>query len=141
MKLFGDHLILEECEPSQLPPIPYDAEGAFFDPHVGQVKEPVYFAIYLNDEAIGDCVIYNPEPNEVELGIKITKGYRGVGHGSEAAKVISDYCLTTAGYSKVHLKVLPFNMRAIKSYGKAGFKRCGKIVIDAVEFIKMEKTK
>lgn len=140
MKLFGDHLILEECEPAKLPPIPFDPEGTLFDPHVGQVKELVYFAIYLEDKFIGDCVIYNPEPNGVELGIKIAKDYRGVGYGSEATKIIADYCFTTAGYSKVHLKVLPYNMRAIKSYGKAGFKRCGKIVIDGVEFIKMEKT-
>lgn len=141
MKLSGDHLILKECEPAKLPPIPYDPEGALFDPHVGQVKEPMYFVVYVGDEAIGDCVIYNPELGEVEFGIKISPDYRDQGYGSEVSKIISDYCLTTAGYSKVHLKVLPYNGRAIRSYEKAGFRRCGKIVIDGVEFIKMERTK
>lgn len=140
-ELTGQNLVLRECNPAQLPPFPYDPEGALFDPHVGQVKESVYFVIYLSDEAIGDCVIYNPELGEVEFGIKIAKDYRGKGYGSEAAKIISDYCLTTAGFPKVHLKVLPYNGRAIKSYEKAGFKRCGKIVIDGVEFIKMERAK
>jgi len=138
-ELTGQNLVLRECNPAGLPPIPYDPEGALFDPHVGQVKEPMYFVIYLADEIIGDCVIYNPELGEAEFGIKISSGYRDQGYGSEAAKIISDYYLTTAGYSKVHLKVLPFNDRAIRSYEKAGFKRCGKIVIDGVEFVKMER--
>jgi len=139
-ELTGQNLVLKECSAAELPPIPFDPEGALFDPHVGRVKEPVYFVIYLEDKFIGDCVIYNPELDEVEFGIKVVKDYRGKGYGSEAAKIIADYCLTTAGYSKVHLKVLPYNMRAIRSYEKVGFKRCGKIVIDGVEFIKMEKT-
>lgn len=138
-ELTGQNLVLRECSPENLPAVPYDPEGIFLDPHVGQVKEPVYFAIYLGNEIVGDCVIYNPELGEVEFGIKISPGYRDQGYGSEAAKIISDYCLTTAGYSKVHLKVLPFNSRAIRSYEKVGFKRCGKIVIDSVEFVKMEK--
>lgn len=144
-ELIGKSVVLRECEPALLPQIPHDAEGDLFDPHVGQVDSPTYFSIYsegvLDSMFVGDCVIYNPEHGEVEFGIKIIKEFRGMGYGSEAAKIISDYCLTTAGYSKVHLKVLPYNLRAIKSYEKAGFKRCGKIVIDGVEFIKMEKTK
>lgn len=139
VKLSGENLILEECEPAELPPTPYDAEGAFLDPHVGRVNEPVYYAIYLRDVFIGDCVIYNPGLGEVEFGIKIAKDYRGVGYGSEATKIITDYYLTTAGYCKVHLKVLPFNDRAIRSYEKAGFSRCGEITVDGVEFVKMEK--
>jgi len=141
VKLFGDHLVLEECNPAELPAIPHDPEGALFDPHVGQVKEPMYFAIYLEDKFIGDCVIYNPQLDEVEFGIKVAKDYRGKGYGSEAAKILADYCLDDGGFSKIHLKVLPYNMRAIKSYEKACFSQCGKIVVDSVEFIKMERVK
>lgn len=141
-ELVGENLVLKECNPTELPPLPHEP---FLDPHVGQVMEPRYFAIYLRcvyeDVFIGDCVIYNPQLNEVEFGIKLAAGRRDMGYGSEATKIIADYCLTTAGFSKVHLKVLPFNDRAIRSYEKAGFKRCGKIIIDGVEFIKMEKTR
>jgi RimJ/RimL family protein N-acetyltransferase len=140
-ELRGERLVLRECNPLDLPPIPFDFEGAFLDPHVGKVEEPIYFAIWLGSEFIGDCVIYNRDGNEVEFGIKISLDYRDKGYGSEATKIISDYCLTTMGYTKVHLKVLPHNARAIRSYEKAGFRRCGKIVIDGVEFVKMERMK
>jgi len=139
--LTGQNLVLVECSPEKLPVLPYDPEGVFLDPHVGQVKEPVYFVVYLGNEIVGDCVIYNPQHDEVELGIKIASSYRDQGYGSEAAKILSDYCLSVLELSRVHLKVLPYNMRAIRSYEKAGFKGYGKIVIDGVEFVKMEKTK
>lgn len=138
-ELKGRNLVLRECAPADLPVLPHDAEGAFLDPHSGRVDNPVYYVIYLEGEPIGDCVIYNPEHDEVEFGINMAPGYRGKGYGSEAAKILSDYCLSVLGFSRVHLKVLPYNDRAIKSYEKARFNRCGKIVVDTVEFIKMER--
>ena len=136
-ELIGQNLVLRQCHPVDLPAIPRDPEGAFFDPQVGLVLEPRYFAILLGAVAIGDCAIYNPTPTEVEFGIRIAANHRSKGYGAEAAKILSDYCLSVLGFSRVHLKVLPFNERAIKSYEKAGFTRCGKIVVDAVEFVKM----
>jgi len=140
-ELKGYRLILREYDPSHLLPLPDDPEGAYLDPHVGQVREPTYLGIWLGYELIGDCVMYNPESalNEVEFGIKIAPGYRDKGYGSEAAKILSDYCLSVLGFSRVYLKVLPYNDRAIRSYEKAGFNRCGKIVVDTIEFVKMER--
>lgn len=139
-ELTGRNLVLRECEPVNLPPLPYDPEGVFLDPHVGQVNNPRYFVIYVGGKEIaGDCVIYNPQPDGIEFGAMIAPGYRSKGYGSEAAKILSDYCLSVLGFSRVYLKVLPYNDRAIRSYEKAGFKRCGKIVVDMVEFVKMER--
>jgi len=140
--LTGERLMLKKRGPSEILTFPRDAEDESLDPHVGLVNNPVYYTIYSTSEPgviLGDCVIYNPQHNEIELGVRIIKEFRNAGYGSEATRILSDYCLTTAGYSKVHLKVLLYNGRAIKAYEKAGFRRCGKITIDGIEFIKMER--
>jgi len=140
MELKGPRLVIKECDPSLLPHIPFDEGDFALDPFVGRVENVVYFVAYLNDVPIGHCSTYNPSQHEVEFGITIAEGYRSKGYGAEAIKVLSDYYLSTLGFSKVHLKVLPHNGRAIRSYEKAGFTRCGKVVVDTIEFIKMEKS-
>jgi len=143
-ELTGERLILRRRGPLELFLLPRDIEGESLDPHVGPVNNPVYYTIYpLSNTtvAMGDCIIYNPQPGEVEFGIRIIAGFRDAGYGTEATKILSDYYLTTGGCSRVHLKVLPHNGRAVRAYEKAGFKPCGKIVVDGLEFIKMEKVR
>jgi len=141
MELAWKNITLRECDIKSMPPIPTDDEGFTLDPQAGPVNSPINFAIILGGEYIGNCAIYNPEDDEVELGIWITAAYRNKGYGSEALKILSDYYLLTLGFSRIHLKVLPYNGRAIRAYRKAGFTQRGKIVVDSIEFLKMDKIK
>jgi RimJ/RimL family protein N-acetyltransferase len=138
-ELVGQKLVIKECDPMELPPFSVDEEGLLLDPLAGVINQPKCFAMILGQEVIGTCSIYNPSQEEVEFGIWITAEHRSKGYGSEAAKILSDYYLSTLGFSRVHLKVLPYNVRAIKAYEMAGFNKCGKIVVDTIEFVKMER--
>lgn len=75
-------------------------------------------SVYLRD--------IDDKNNKAEFGIFLgEKDYIGKGIGSEAAKLILDYAFNTMNLNKVFLRVLADNVRAARSYEKAGFKREG----------------
>jgi len=130
------HITITKYTGRESLPVVLDDE---MDPQVGVTEQPEIYVIKVDGEPIGICTTYNPTPYGVEVGIQIAPEFRGKGYGSAVMAAFSSYCLQELGFPKVHLKVLPYNLRAIRAYEKAGFKRCGKIVVDSVEFIKMEK--
>ena len=82
-----------------------------------------------NDELIGNCGIMNI--NQInrcaEVGIFIgNEENRSNGYGTEALKILLDYCFNYLNLNNVHLGVKAFNERAISCYKKVGFKEYGR---------------
>ncbi|MCP4177980.1 MAG: GNAT family N-acetyltransferase [bacterium] len=87
------------------------------------------FAIELkeNKTYIGTCGIQKiDQKNRVgEIGISIKKDYWGKGFGTEAFKLLVDFCFEEVNLNKIKLDVFDFNKRGISSYKKLGFKQEG----------------
>ncbi len=82
-------------------------------------------SVYLRDIDMVNC--------KAEFGIFIgEKDYLGKGIGSGAAKLVLNYAFSTIRLNKVFLRVLADNVRAARSYEKAGFKREGYFEQDVV---------
>ena len=66
----------------------------------------------------------DPDNRKAEYGIFIGEDdARGHGIGTAAAKLIIKYGFDELGLHKIFLPVFADNIRAIKSYGKAGFRQ------------------
>lgn len=118
-----------------------DPEIVALDPHVGLISNVQAFAIEtLEGVHIGSCSVYNYSRYKGQLGILIgDKNYWGKGYGTDTMRLLINHCLTTMGIKHLWVKVLPENVRAQRCYEKSGFVRCGKIVVDGIEFIMMER--
>ncbi len=118
-----------------------DEETNALDPAVGKMVNSLTFAIKtLDGRHIGTCGVYNYDLRDGQIGIRIgDKEYWGKGYGTDAVRILVNYCLTTLGVAHIWLKVLPTNVRAIRCYEKCGFTRCGKVVYDGIEFVMMDR--
>lgn len=78
-------------------------------------------------KAIGYIYIdVNKKNNKAELSITIgEKKYHGRGYGTESVKEALNYIFNQLKLNRVFLKVLLFNLPAIKLYKKVGFKKKG----------------
>ena len=64
----------------------------------------------------------NKEHNNAEFGIFIGEDdARGIGYGSEAAKIVTEYGFHELGLHRIFLRVFESNKQAIKSYLNAGY--------------------
>ncbi|MCP4179671.1 MAG: GNAT family N-acetyltransferase [bacterium] len=83
------------------------------------------FAIELKESKsyIGSCGIDEmDQKNRVgEIGISIKKELWGKGYGTEAFKLLIDFCFEEVNLNKIKLHVFDFNKRGIGSYKKLGF--------------------
>jgi len=58
-----------------------------------------------------------------ELGIFIgDKRYWGLGYGTEAIILLLDYAFNILNLNKIYLRVIEYNVRAIRAYKKIGFR-------------------
>jgi len=65
---------------------------------------------------------------KAELGIFIgNKNYWNRGFGTEAVKLMLDYGFNVLNLENIHLRVMSYNFRALKSYQKIGFIESGKL--------------
>ena len=71
---------------------------------------------------IGNIELMDPTETEAELGIAITAAKQELGYGTEAIRAVTDYAFDQLGLKRVFLKVYPDNARAIRVYGKCGFR-------------------
>ncbi len=117
-----------------------DPEMNALDPMVGKIVNYQTFAIKtLDGKHIGTCAVYNFDARDGQIGIRVgDKQYWDKGYGTDAISALVNYCLTTLGIAHIWLKVLPTNARAIRCYEKCEFVKCGKVVYDGIEFVKME---
>ncbi|MFX1427469.1 MAG: GNAT family N-acetyltransferase [Promethearchaeota archaeon] len=92
-------------------------------------NDTIVFAITITDEnnpekLIGNCGLHNIDwkSRSAEVGIMIgEKEFQGKGYGTEAMEVIIRYGFEEVNLNRICLRVIDYNIRAIKSYVKIGF--------------------
>jgi len=79
------------------------------------------------EKLLGNCSINVDWKNRVGTsGIMIgEKTYQGKGYGSEAMELLVNYGFNTLNLNRIQLETFSFNIRALKSYQKVGFKEEG----------------
>ena len=90
---------------------------------------------------IGNTMYYNVDTIRREAEIGITLGDRdfwGRGYGADAIKTLVRHVLRVTGFRRVHLKTLDWNVRAQRSFEKAGFRICGRSRRGGNSFLVME---
>jgi len=93
----------------------------------------IYWGIYTNntDKLIGYTFVARADNGECEFGIGIgDKDYWGKGIGFEATKSTVDYLFNQLKLKKINLCTSEYNLRAINTYKKIGFKIIKKIPND-----------
>ncbi len=110
-------------------PYRHEDEEAWYNNLNANSDKEYSFAIELKaDEAyIGGCGIMNIDgKNRVAtVGIFLGKPYCGKGYGTDAMRVLVNFCFQEVNLHKVSLNVYGFNKRAVRSYEKVGFRTEG----------------
>src|SRR3989344_626015 len=96
--------------------------------YIASTKKDVFktqFSIDVGRAHIGTLALSSISRKEkrAEFGIFIgDKKYWGQGFGTEAGKLLLRYGFKTLGLHRIYLSVIGFNIRAIKSYERIGFR-------------------
>jgi len=86
-------------------------------------KNDYHFMITLNKKALGHIGLIKKKNNWYETIIIIgEKEYWNKGYGTEAIEQLVKKA-KSKGIIKIYLEVRPSNLRAIRAYGKCGFRR------------------
>jgi RimJ/RimL family protein N-acetyltransferase len=100
------------------------------------------FAIEAMDGShIGNVMYYNIDERrgDAELGITIgDKRYWGHGYGTDAVQTFLRYVFTETGLKRIYLNTLDWNLRAQRSFRRAGFVPTGTSRRGFHSFITME---
>lgn len=100
------------------------------------------FAIDTRDGFhIGNCMFYDIDlrRGETELGIMLgNRDYWGKGFGTDAVITLLDYIFTTTTLNRVYLHTLDWNVRARRSFTRAGFQEVRTVRRGGMDFILME---
>ena len=79
------------------------------------IRQAVNWAVRLNDECIGEVVLYHPDfRGGFELGCRIMPKYDGHGYGTEAFAAAADWALYSLGLHKVIAKCFKENKASYK---------------------------
>lgn len=84
------------------------------------------YAVDLEGRHIGNVMIYNIDllKGEAEIGITIgERRYWSRGYGTDALKALVAHIFATTSLTRLYLKTLDWNIRAQRSFQKAGFVR------------------
>ena len=95
----------------------------------------------LDGRHIGNSMYYdiNTEKSQCELGIMIgDRDYWSQGYGTDVIKTALARIFTNTELERVYLHTLTHNLRAQKSFAKAGFTPVRKVKRDGYEFVLME---
>ncbi len=111
-------------------PFTVEQESAWFDKAASDTGPPT-FTIYERAtwRPIGNCGLHviDTTNHRTDLGIMIGEpDARGKGYGTEAMRLLLDYAFTILGMHNVMLTVYAFNVPAIRSYEKVGFREFGR---------------
>ena len=90
---------------------------------------------------IGNCMYYdiNTDKSQCELGIMIgDRDYWGKGYGTDVVKTVLAHIFTATEIERVYLHTLSHNLRAQKSFAKAGINGVRAVKRDGYEFLLME---
>lgn len=110
-------------------PLRVEEELKWYDALTSMSDGPYNFAIESIEESqyIGGCGINHVDSkNRVGLvGIFLGKDHLNQGYGTEAMRLLVDFCFNEVNLNKVKLFVYSVNKRAIRCYEKVGFKQEG----------------
>ena len=98
----------------------------------------------LDGSHIGNCMVYDIDhaKGEAELGIMIgDRRYWNKAFGVEAVTLLLDYGFDEVGLRRIYLHTLDWNVRAQKSFQRAGFTSLGKVYRNGQTFLVMEVRK
>jgi RimJ/RimL family protein N-acetyltransferase len=106
------------------PPMSLAAESAWLDHMLASATDRLFIICTAGGTPIGSITLtqISAKHRKARVGIAIfEKEARGQGLGTQAMKVMLDYCFRTLGLHRVELDVFESNAAAIKSYKKCGF--------------------
>ena len=95
----------------------------------------------LDGRHIGNCMYYDisADKSQCEFGIMIgDREYWGRGYGTDATKSALSHIFTATELERVYLHTLTDNLRAQKSFAKAGFGVVREVKRDGYKFVLME---
>ena len=95
----------------------------------------------LDGHHIGNCMYYdiNTDKSQCELGIMIgDRKYWGKGYGTDVVRSVLKHIFSATEIDRVYLHTLTDNLRAQKSFAKAGFQSVREVKRDGYEFVLME---
>ena len=95
----------------------------------------------LDGHHIGNCMYYdiNTDKSQCELGIMIgDRNYWGKGYGTDVVRSVLKHVYSVTDLDRVYLHTLTHNLRAQKSFAKAGFQPVREVKRDGYEFVLME---
>lgn len=143
MRIIGEKVIIRDTVTTDLLNSviwQIDEEIRRLDPVAGTPVPALACSIdSLDGVHIGTCSLYDFIGNSIQLGIRIgNRDYWNRGYGTEAAFLLVQYAFEVMIVGRVWLKVLPENIRAIRCYEKAGFRKYGRLALNGYEFVVME---
>ena len=114
--------------------------------YAGEVRNPPgrQLSLCIEDETgvhIGNVMYYNLDEfaGQVELGIMIgRRDYWGRGYGTDAVRLMVDHIFASTSAHRIYLHTLTWNVRAQRSFGKAGFVPAGEVLRNGHNFVIME---
>jgi len=90
----------------------------------GLEEEPFSWVVEFEGRCIGVARLHGVERTagtaRYAIGL-FSPEHRGRGLGQEITRLVLDYAFGTLGLSRVHLRVLDFNQRALDCYRRCGF--------------------
>ena len=95
----------------------------------------------VDGKHIGNCMYYDIDirSGQAEMGIMLgDRDYWSKGYGSDAVRTLLDYIFNRTSLSRVYLHTLGWNIRAHKSFQKAGFVPVKYVRRDGYNFLHME---
>lgn len=90
---------------------------------------------------IGNCMYYDIDEyrRQAELGIMIgEKEFWSHGYGTDAVRTLVRHVFSTTGLNRIYLHTLDWNIRAQKSFAKAGFVAINTVARRGFTFVTME---
>lgn len=109
-----------------------EAIAAGYEPLIkGEREDWIGFAIYelpdLRPIGLANLRDFSNPRRTAEFGITIGEiDARGNGYGTEATRLLLDFAFTTLGVHNIWLDTASYNLAAIRTYQKAGFKEIGR---------------
>lgn len=84
-------------------------------------KEEYSFAVRLNNEMIGELVLYNFTPDySAEIGFRLFKDYHGKGYAYESANALKEYAMNSLGVKCLKSRCFKVNAPSKRLIEKLG---------------------
>jgi RimJ/RimL family protein N-acetyltransferase len=95
----------------------------------------------VDGKHIGNCMYYDIDllRGETELAVMIgDREYCSRGYGTDAVALLVSHIFTATTLTRIYLHTLAWNVRAQRSFAKAGFREANRVRRNGHDFIQME---